>query len=355
VSERSLVPIVALGAAGAVAIVTLLRPRAAIAAPTSPSPSSTPRKLFQLGRPIPTSVHAVVSSGWLESRGERLHRALDILAPTGTPIHAIDDGVVTRVVTVDQGDAGRWVAVKHASGLTSRYLHLSRTSVLLGQAVRRGDLVGLCGETGDAAVPHLHLDLRVPSTMLPDVERAIGKPRPGWGPELKPFGISIPGEPWIPVDAYQRAVRRDAEEAGIPLYDATVPRNGTMTYRAVGGRGEPYPAWLRAMRGQSGVYVIRERDRVGDPVIVYVGESSTGRLYETLTRHFQNWRRYKGFWRGQYAVGHDPGLTYDRASVEVAIKVTPPSKAIDEEARLIRRLRPRDNLLGQPELEEAPF
>jgi hypothetical protein len=35
--------------------------------------------------------------------------------------------------------------------------------------------------------------------------------------------------------------------------------------------------------------------------------------------------------------------------------MTSPSEAIDEEARLIRRLRPRDNILGQPELEEAPF
>jgi len=194
VSDRSFVPIVALGAAGAVALVTLLRPRTASAAPSaSPPPLPTPRPLFDLGRPIPSSVHAVVSSGWLESRGNRLHRALDILAPTGTPIDTIDDGVVSRVVTVDQSDAGLWVAVKHPSGLTSRYLHLSRVSVALGQVVRRGDVLGLSGETGDAAVPHLHLDLRVPSTMLPDVERAIGKPRPGWGPELKPFGISIPG------------------------------------------------------------------------------------------------------------------------------------------------------------------
>jgi hypothetical protein len=81
-------------------------------------------------------------------------------------------------------------------------------------------------------------------------------------------------------------------------------------------------------------------------------------LQELLWRRYKSfwrWRRYKSFWRGQYAEGHDPGLTYDRASVEVAIKETPADAALDEEARLIRRLRPRDNLLGQPELEEAPF
>jgi hypothetical protein len=127
-------------------------------------------------------------------------------------------------------------------------------------------------------------------------------------------------------------------------------RNGGLTYRPVGRSGEPYPAWVRALKGKSGVYVIRQG---GEPV--YVGESHSDRLYETMTRHFQSWRRWKGFWRGQYAEGHDPGLTYRRESVEVAARVTSPERAMDEEERLIRRLRPRDNLLGQPELEEAPF
>jgi hypothetical protein len=70
--------------------------------------------------------------------------------------------------------------------------------------------------------------------------------------------------------------------------------------------------------------------------------------------HF-HWRRYKGFWRGQFAEGADPGFTYDRGSVEVAITLTTPDEAHDEERRTIRRLRPRDNQVGQPELEDAPF
>jgi hypothetical protein len=132
-----------------------------------------------------------------------------------------------------------------------------------------------------------------------------------------------------------------------------VARNAALVYRPIGDRGDPYPEWVRNLRGRSGVYVIRER--AGDARTVYVGESHTGRLYETLTRHFQDWRRWKRFWRGQYGEGHDPGLTYPRGTVEVAVRITSPNTALDEEARLIRRLRPRDNLLGQPELEDAPF
>jgi hypothetical protein len=127
-------------------------------------------------------------------------------------------------------------------------------------------------------------------------------------------------------------------------------RNGALTYRPVGERGEPYPVWLRRYRGASGVYVIRDRDT---REVFHVGESHSGRLYETLTRHFQDWRRWKGFWRGQFGEGHDPGLTYERGRVEVAVRITSDAAAIEEQSRLIARLRPRDNLLGQP--EDAPF
>lgn len=126
-------------------------------------------------------------------------------------------------------------------------------------------------------------------------------------------------------------------------------RNASLTYRPIGATGEAYPAWVRALRGASGVYVIREQQRDGSDPIVYVGESHTGRLYQTLTRHFQTWRRYKRFWTGQYGgQGHDPGLTYARDRVTVAVRTLSPDRAIDEEARLIKRLRPRDNLVGQP-------
>jgi hypothetical protein len=55
---------------------------------------------------------------------------------------------------------------------------------------------------------------------------------------------------------------------------------------------------------------------------------------------------------------HDPGLTYNRAHCTVAVRVLSPERAMAEEARLIARLRPRDNLLHQPEEladEAVPF
>jgi len=138
-------------------------------------------------------------------------------------------------------------------------------------------------------------------------------------------------------------------------YGTAPLRNGGLTYRPLGERGEPYPDWVRALDGKSGVYVIRELENDGSKQVVYVGESHTDRLYATLTRHFQRWRRWNSYWRGQYGEGHDPGLTYERSRVEVAARVTSPNEALNEEARLISRLKPRDNILGQPEEETVPF
>jgi hypothetical protein len=144
-------------------------------------------------------------------------------------------------------------------------------------------------------------------------------------------------------------LRDTAGPSARPRSNPSELRNAGLTYRPIGDTGAPYPEWVRALKGKSGVYVIRETKRDGSSEIVYVGESHTDRLYQTLTRHFQSWRRSKKFWTGQYGgQGHDPGLTYPRSRVMVAARVMSPQRALDEEARLIARLRPRDNLLGQP-------
>jgi hypothetical protein len=67
------------------------------------------------------------------------------------------------------------------------------------------------------------------------------------------------------------------------------------------------------------------------------------------------WRRFKGFWKNQYAEGADPGLTYARDSVEAAVRVTSASDALDQEMKLIARLAPRDNQIGQREQADEEF
>lgn len=122
-------------------------------------------------------------------------------------------------------------------------------------------------------------------------------------------------------------------------------RNGSLSFRPVGGTGDDYPDWFTALRGVAGVYVIRERQDDGTVPIVYVG-SARGNLYATISRHLQAWRRSKTFWQGMHGT-HDPGLTYARDRVDVAVILTTPDDARTVEYETIALLGPRDNVIGQ--------
>jgi hypothetical protein len=242
--------------------------------------------------------------------------------PDGTKVLAAADGVVWSALRTPQGFA---VVIQHAKPYATFYTHLEQLFVARtargssNERVRAGQPIGIVGASPlDAEhLKHLHFELW------------NGGAKDKLDPALAMRSWRVVSEPTTTL----------------------VARNASLTYRPLGDRGEPYPQWVRDLKEKSGAYIIRDRE---SHEIVYVG-SSQGSLYETLTRHFQQWRRFKGFWRGQYAEGHDPGLTYDRNAVEVAVRITRRNDALDEESRLIQRLRPRDNILGQPAEEAVPF
>jgi murein DD-endopeptidase MepM/ murein hydrolase activator NlpD len=94
--------------------------------------------------------------------GGRTHRALDILAPRGTPVLAADEGLVIRVHENKLG--GRTVyMVDPARRLAYYYAHLDRWADGLaeGQTLARGDVIGYVGTTGNAPrdTPHLHFQV----------------------------------------------------------------------------------------------------------------------------------------------------------------------------------------------------
>ena len=90
----------------------------------------------------------------------RPHTAVDYAAPTGTPVHAIGDGTVTKLGW-DGGGGGNRIRLKHPQGYESSYMHLSRYApgLKVGSRVSQGDLIGYVGATGTATGPHL--DFRV--------------------------------------------------------------------------------------------------------------------------------------------------------------------------------------------------
>ncbi|HEY7141805.1 MAG TPA: M23 family metallopeptidase [Methylomirabilota bacterium] len=82
------------------------------------------------------------------------HAGIDIRATVGTPVLAAADGIVLRTGT--QAYAGRLIVVEHNVDLATAYYHLSQIAVVPGQSVRRGDVIGRVGMTGNATAPHLH-------------------------------------------------------------------------------------------------------------------------------------------------------------------------------------------------------
>jgi murein DD-endopeptidase MepM/ murein hydrolase activator NlpD len=92
-------------------------------------------------------------------RGNELHTGIDISGERGDPVCATADGIVES--TGWSGDYGNMVTLNHNFGLVTRYAHLSAFSVLPGQRVSRGQVIGQIGATGRATGPHLHYELLV--------------------------------------------------------------------------------------------------------------------------------------------------------------------------------------------------
>ena len=96
------------------------------------------------------------------------HTGVDYRCPVGTPVHAAQDGTVVAggwgaaygtSVLIDQKALNDGTPNRIAGGWAI-YAHLSKVNVKAGQAVRKGDLIGWSGNTGNSTGPHLHFEVR---------------------------------------------------------------------------------------------------------------------------------------------------------------------------------------------------
>lgn len=120
-------------------------------------------------------------------------------------------------------------------------------------------------------------------------------------------------------------------------------------FPAVAGNRGYHPQLLAIRQAAvSGVYAIAERR---SRRVLYVGESHSGRLYDTITRHFRSWavdpsRDAQGRRRG--------GTTYNRLQVLVAFVITEADVAQAAQFAEISRLRPRDNQVDGLSVDQMP-
>lgn len=91
--------------------------------------------------------------------GRRAHKGIDLAAPTGTPVYASADGVISKADWFSS--YGLYISIEHGGAIQTRYGHLSRLNVAAGQQVRKGDLIGYVGSTGRSTGPHLHYEVRI--------------------------------------------------------------------------------------------------------------------------------------------------------------------------------------------------
>jgi len=87
----------------------------------------------------------------------RMHSGIDFSAPIGTPIYATGDGKVSVISRVT--GYGKQIEIDHGYGYKTKYAHMSEFAVEHGQEVKRGQIIGMVGNTGLSSGPHLHYEV----------------------------------------------------------------------------------------------------------------------------------------------------------------------------------------------------
>ena len=113
-----------------------------------------------LGYPVYGRITSTL--GWRKNpfgKGYEFHTGIDIEALAGAKVRATADGVVDFAGWY--GEYGNTVILKHSSGYTTLYAHLSKIEVKPGQEVKAGQVLGRVGSTGRSTGPHLHYEVRL--------------------------------------------------------------------------------------------------------------------------------------------------------------------------------------------------
>lgn len=91
-------------------------------------------------------------------KGDAFHSGIDLSGVTGDPVYATGNGKVVKVA-FERFGYGNYVIVDHGFGYKTRYAHLKKSIVQVGQTVSRGEQLGELGSTGRSTGPHLHYEV----------------------------------------------------------------------------------------------------------------------------------------------------------------------------------------------------
>lgn len=94
----------------------------------------------------------------------KFHAGMDFSANVGTPVYATGNGTVQKAGW--EGLYGNCIVINHGFGCVTRYAHLSKIDVKVGQKVVRGETIGKVGSTGKSTGPHLHYEVHLKGQIM---------------------------------------------------------------------------------------------------------------------------------------------------------------------------------------------
>jgi murein DD-endopeptidase MepM/ murein hydrolase activator NlpD len=124
----------------------------------------------------------------------KMHTGIDFAAALGTPVYATGDGVIEEAEF--NGGYGNHVIIQHGFGYESLYGHLSRLAVTVGQKIKRGQVIGYVGSTGESTGDHLHYEVIKNGVKVNPISYFFNDLNPG---EFKQI-ISIASQPTQSLD-----------------------------------------------------------------------------------------------------------------------------------------------------------
>ncbi len=108
--------------------------------------------------------------GYYAPFGQKIrHYGTDFPAPIGTPIVAIADGTIIEANEYKEQQGLKSVGILHKDNLVSRYMHVDRYFVKIGEEIKQGEVIAVVGNNGPSTGPHLHLQLES------DYTKGLGK------------------------------------------------------------------------------------------------------------------------------------------------------------------------------------
>jgi murein DD-endopeptidase MepM/ murein hydrolase activator NlpD len=110
-------------------------------------------------------VNGPITGAFGEQRPGHIHAGIDIAAPSGTPIHAAQNGKVVLMQGIGaSGGYGNYTCVQHTPTMSTCYAHQSRFGTSMGARVSQGQVIGFVGNTGHSFGNHLHFEVRINGT-----------------------------------------------------------------------------------------------------------------------------------------------------------------------------------------------